>query len=166
MSVIVVSLTTQASPGENDWCFAMSLDGKKISHVVLYARDFNGQEGNGPAPIFNVRVYDFESNTITGSLLNQKVVEDWQTPSGSHGPTYPASHDIEFSYTKMNGKKVSYDIKLTGVAKDIGGGLAVLHGKSEVSINGKTVSLPSLKTMRWCPDPSNRKEFKEIESRL
>lgn len=167
LGILLTSLTSMARiSGENDYCFSLSLDGRKITHIVLYSRDWENQVVGKPAPTINVRVFDYQSYPITVSVFDQESVDVWRANRNPPNLTYSASHHVVFSHVKPSGQKVSYDVKVNGVAQDIGGGITILRGQTEVLIDGQKVTMPNLKTLRWCPDPSNLMEIEEIESFL
>lgn len=164
LTVLMFTVISQAS-NIGEYCFSLSLDGKKISHIVTYALDYDKLDEGQPVPTFNVLVFDFLNNTITGTTLYENVINDWKRKSNDY-EFYPVEHHLAFSQIKSDGQKVSYDVKLDGVAQDIGGGITILRGQSEVFIDGQKVELPSLKTLNSCPNPSDLSKIKEIESLL
>lgn len=166
LSLIFISTTAMA--GEDDFCFSVSLDGKKISHIVVYLYDWDHQTPGFPAPTINVRVFNYLDTTmIVGTVIDQNVLDQWQGQYVYPGPNlYPANHKVLFSEADRQGKKTLYEISINGQAQDMGGGISVLRGKSVVKIDGKVVQFPNLKTIRYCPNPADPKEIKEIESQL
>lgn len=164
--LILISVT--AFGGENDRCFSVSFDGKKISHTVVYEPDWNNQIAGDPAPTINVRIFNYlNPNMIFGSVTSQNVIDQW-VGDRKHSVSnhYPASHQIVFSESDIQGKKTSYEIKLDGLGQDMGSGIAINRGKSEVKIDGKVVQFQNLKTIITCPDPIDLNRIKEIESFL
>lgn len=164
MVVSIVALSSQASNVAED-CFALSLDGKKISHIVQYILDFDNQVDVGPVPKIHVRVTDFLDNSITGTTLNQPIVNDLKANPYSYGK-YPAKHHIAFTQIKLGGQKVNYDVTVDGVAQEIGSGMTIVRGHSKALIDGKETAFPNLMTVRWCPNPADREGLKEVESLL
>lgn len=166
-AVVMMTLSSNANEiGSNDDCFSLSLDGKTISHIVLYTYDYENQRPDFTIPIINVRVFDFLDNTITGSILGESVTNSLKPNPYNQLKPYPATHHVVFSQIKLNGQKVSYDVKVDGVAQEIGSGMTIVRGQSEVLVDGKKVTFPNLKTLRYCPNPSDQEEIRYVESIL
>ncbi|MNK01252.1 hypothetical protein D3C87_190470 [compost metagenome] len=169
VSLMLMSVTSLASQTNiNEMCFSLSLDGKKISHIVIYEYDWDNQIAGEPPPTIDVRVFNYQNAAIIfGSIIDQNITERWVGRYVYPGPErYSGSHHLVFSESDAQGKKTNYEIKLVGLAQDIGDGITILRGQSEVKIDGKAVLFPNLKTIRSCPNPSDLKEIKEVESLL
>jgi hypothetical protein len=160
--------TATAFGGENDRCFSVSFDGNKISHTVVYEPDWDNQIAGEPPPTINVRVFNYmKTDMILGSVISQNVLSQWVGKRElSVSNRYPVSHKIVFSESDLQGKKTSYEIKLEGLGQDMGGGIVINRGQSEVKIDGKVIQFPNLKTIETCPDPIDLNGIKEIESQL